>query len=357
MTTWVLSGFSITARYVGDRFTVEGTAPSRFEIVLRDADAVLRYVYDEPGVPEITVLTPLAQDLRLDGLQLPGNADALTAIGTVDLGGRREPVLMVSLAPGENIETLSFFGFGGTVLPVVDTLAAARAFAAGVATGGITPLSGGAFGPATDIALAQALTGATVTERDRIAGLSFPDDLDGGAGADTIRGGGGDDTLAGGGGNDRLAGEGGRDLLDGGAGNDRLAGGAGGDKAEGGRGNDRLAGGAGNDSLDGGAGNDTLDGGAGRDLLVTGPGSDTIVFARGYGRDTVVPADDVLRYTIRIDAGLLDGAATGDEIVDRFAAPGRKATMVLDFGDGDVLVLASRESGLFEGLADVFQIV
>jgi Ca2+-binding RTX toxin-like protein len=73
--------------------------------------------------------------------------------------------------------------------------------------------------------------------------------------------------------NDTLTGDALANLLDGGAGNDILVGGAGADTLNGSAGDDRLTGGAGNDALNGGAGNDIL------------------IFAAGFGNDTVTGFD------------------------------------------------------------------
>ena len=84
------------------------------------------------------------------------------------------------------------------------------------------------------------------------------------AGVENVNGTGFNDTLTG----DALA-----NLLDGGTGNDILVGGAGADTLNGSAGDDRLTGGAGNDALNGGAGNDIL------------------IFAAGFGNDTVTGFD------------------------------------------------------------------
>ena len=54
---------------------------------------------------------------------------------------------------------------------------------------------------------------------------------------------------------------------------------------------DTVLGGAGNDTLNGEAGADTLAGGAGDDTLIVTQGNDVLVFASGFGNDTVIEFD------------------------------------------------------------------
>jgi len=60
---------------------------------------------------------------------------------------------------------------------------------------------------------------------------------------------------------------------------------------DGGTGNDILVGGAGVDTLNGSAGDDRLIGGAGNDALNGGAGNDILIFAAGFGNDTVTGFD------------------------------------------------------------------
>jgi len=181
-----------------------------------------------------------------------------------------------------------------------------------------------------------------------LTGTKGSDTLTGGNGNNTLRGGAGNDLLLGGPGNDWLFGGAGADTLRGGAGNDRLTGGGGNDRLFGGPGNDVLDGGASRDRLFGGPGDDRLIGGAGRDVLTGGAGADTFVFAPGHGRDRITdfePGTD----SLELDAGLLGGAATGAGVVAQFATA-VAAGVRLDFGDGDVIVLAGLATTA--GLAD-----
>lgn len=94
---------------------------------------------------------------------------------------------------------------------------------------------------------------------DRIAGSTFREWVDAGAGNDAVTAGDGDDSVIGGSGDDTVLGGVGADWIDGGDGDDLLIGGLG---------NDTLLGGAGADVLIGGFGRDSLDGGNGNDLLI-----------------------------------------------------------------------------------------
>ncbi len=157
--------------------------------------------------------------------------------------------------------------------------------------------------------------------------------------AEHVWGGAFDDTLRGNAAENGLTGNGGNDLLEGAEGADTLLGNGGADVILGENGQDLLEGGNAGDSLYGGANDDTLDGGTGGDSLEGGSGADRIVFALGYGRDTVtghVQGQD----EVSLDAALWGGGLTAAEVVASFATlstNGRKVT--LDFGAGDVLVL------------------
>ena len=164
------------------------------------------------------------------------------------------------------------------------------------------------------------------TADDMIFGGNGNNTLTGGAGRDVISGGAGHDTLNGGNGDDTLMGRSGNDVINGDDGADMMFGGAGDDQIWGGNGHDILHGGAGDDTISGGAGNDILFGDAGADEFIFDGGTDTIAdFAQGIDHITLDPAvwtgltsaDDVLR---------LYGTHTGSQ-------------MVIDFGDGNVLVI------------------
>ncbi|AJE44725.1 calcium-binding protein [Celeribacter indicus] len=193
----------------------------------------------------------------------------------------------------------------------------------------------------------------------------------GGPGNDVLNGGYGRDFLYGESGNDRLMGEDGDDtlineegvgwliagpgddfLMDG-KGNSVLAGNQGNDRLIGGGGADTLLGDDGNDVLNGGNGPDRLTGGAGQDYLVGGGGADIFVFRKGMETDRVAdftPGEDRLF----IEAQLLDGVTTPDQIVARYAAVGAGRTLI-DFGNGDIIILEGvRDLG---GLADSMLIV
>ncbi|RYH01075.1 calcium-binding protein [Salipiger sp. IMCC34102] len=160
--------------------------------------------------------------------------------------------------------------------------------------------------------------------RDTLFGNGGDNLLSGGEGSDRLSGGAGDDTLWGEAGRDRLAGEAGDDVLYGGAGEDILYGGDG---------DDRLYGGDGDDLLIGGAGADTLWGGAGDDVLMGGAGADTFVYTEG--RDRIVDYE-AGRDEIVLDASLVGSVAEALKLAEV-----RDENTVLDFGNGDRLIVES----------------
>ena len=102
-------------------------------------------------------------------------------------------------------------------------------------------------------------------------------------------------------------------------------------------GDDLITGTAGNDTLEGGEGSDTIEGGAGDDLIsangdffdMGAPGdgdADTLIFRTGHGHDTV------LAFDVGID--ILDVAGR------EFTVEQTAAGALLDFGDGDTILLA-----------------
>ncbi len=139
----------------------------------------------------------------------------------------------------------------------------------------------------------------------------------GGAGFDFAYGGAGNDNLNGGDGGDILYGGAGNDTIDGGAGNDVVGGDDGDDSLTGGAGNDVLLGGAGNDTLFGDDGEDTLAGDAGNDTMFGGQGSDRIIFANGFGTDTVQGGEDAGN----TDIDTLDASAMSVDVNVTLAGP------------------------------------
>ncbi|WP_233559853.1 calcium-binding protein [Oleomonas cavernae] len=94
-----------------------------------------------------------------------------------------------------------------------------------------------------------------------------------------------------------------------------------------------MTGNGGNDRLIGGAGRDQVDGGAGSDTILGGTGADVFTFALGNGLDTI---QDFNR--AELDKLLFSGFSTAiDPTKIGFAAADG---LHLDFGNGDVLVLA-----------------
>jgi Ca2+-binding RTX toxin-like protein len=191
---------------------------------------------------------------------------------------------------------------------------------------------------------------------DRISGNAGDDNLRGGSGNDTLlggggndrlfgdtgrdilRGGGGNDTLKGGGGNDRMLGDAGRDVMRGGGGNDTLKGGGGNDRMFGDAGRDVMRGDAGNDTLNGGGGNDRIIGGRGDDIAIGGRGADTFVFDEGD--DTLTIRDFTFRHNDRLelDDALWRGNLSAADVISTYGSV-VDGDFVLDFGNGDVIVL------------------
>ena len=198
--------------------------------------------------------------------------------------------------------------------------------------------------------------------RDRASGQEGDDTLIGGKGDDRLFGGGGDDRALGNAGNDFLKGGGGDDEQMGGKGHDRISGNRGADTLKGGTGNDRLNGGGGSDTLEGGKGHDSLNAGAGHDRLQAGRGNDTLkggsgadvfIFNDKDGRDRIVDFD-TKRDTLMIDGDLVGSHRTGAAIVEHYAEVTPDG-VVLDFGGGDVIVLANLNS--LAGLANDIELI
>jgi Ca2+-binding RTX toxin-like protein len=174
---------------------------------------------------------------------------------------------------------------------------------------------------------------------DRITGNNFGNKIYGMRGNDTMAGGTGADTLDGGQGNDSMLGGDGNDLAQAGIGNDVLWGQAGNDTLFGEAGNDTLLGGDGIDRLSGGADADRIDGGTGADVLSGELGADLFVFNRGYGGDRVADFQDNMDTIVLDDALWGNAALTVASVVTQFARV-VSGSVVLDFGNGDVLTLA-----------------
>ncbi|MBC9248463.1 hypothetical protein H4P12_17510 [Paracoccus sp. 11-3] len=205
---------------------------------------------------------------------------------------------------------------------------------------------------------------------DWMDGRAGNDTLNGGAGADRIMGQTGNDLLRGGDGNDsilghvgadRLYGDNQNDLLRGGGGADQLYGGSGNDRLFGDAGNDRLIGGSGNDWLRGmdgadtvigGAGNDTLRGGAGNDVLKGGAGADTFIFHDGGGRDTING------FVADTDRLLVEKELLGNNGINftETKITNTASGVIINFGDGDVLVINGRGLNPGDIVDDIFAI-
>lgn len=125
--------------------------------------------------------------------------------------------------------------------------------------------------------------------------------------------------------------------LQAGDGADRLTGNALNNVIFGGRGNDEIRGGLGSDRLCGEAGNDILNGGAGDDRVSGGRGNDTFIFARGFGRDTVMGWADN-QDSIWLDDSIWGGGRNVPQILSSFANV-VAGSVVLNFGASMVITL------------------
>lgn len=180
----------------------------------------------------------------------------------------------------------------------------------------------------------------TVVERE---GTDGRDIIFGGSDDDIVTAGDGSDVVRGGAGFDDIFGGGGRDVLFGNAGSDLIDGGEDGDWISGGQGNDRLYGGEGNDRIFGGNGDDLINGGAGNDALFGGRGDDTFVFTDGDGLDRIfgfdVGGDDQIALN-------LEGISSFEDVLDN--ASDRAGGSILNFGDGDAIILIGRRVSTLE---------
>lgn len=145
------------------------------------------------------------------------------------------------------------------------------------------------------------------------------------------------DSWVGGNKNDSYDGLAGQDAISGMGGNDKLWGGADNDGIIGGEGNDKIWGDAGFDIITGGAGKDTLWGGSETDAFIFtaggrfGPGSDVDII-----KDIDTDGEDMDDIQIMS----LDASIDSFEDIMKHAKQDGKDVR-LDFGNGDVLILAN----------------
>ena len=188
-------------------------------------------------------------------------------------------------------------------------------------------------------------------------GNASPNILTGGAGADILNGLGGADTMSGGLGNDTFVVDVSGDavLEAAGAGTDLVQStallytlganvenltftGAGNFTGNGNALANTVTGGAGNDTLRGLDGNDRLQGGAGNDILEGGLGNDILVFASGFGTDTVIGFDsDPLGGQDLLDLSALGITAATFAARVQITDTGTSLTVVVDGGGTFVL--------------------
>jgi Ca2+-binding RTX toxin-like protein len=131
-----------------------------------------------------------------------------------------------------------------------------------------------------------------------------------------------------------MTGNSGNNALNGNGGDDTISGLGGGDTLTGAAGNDTLDGGEGNDTVNGGAGDDILIGGAGNDTIAaTGTGFDTLVFAPGFGDDTVTGFDaNPTGGQDFIDISAYNGLAT-------VVITDQGANTLIEIGDDSILLM------------------
>ena len=172
-----------------------------------------------------------------------------------------------------------------------------------------------------------------------ISGGNGDDILDGTEDGEEIFGNGGNDIIDGNGGDDTIDGGSGEDRIKGGKGNDTIFGGDDNDDLFGNDGNDLIEGGDGDDLLKGGSGDDTLTGGAGDDMMWGNGGSDTFVFSPGDGFDKI---RDFKAGVDLIDLSLVTSVTGFDDLV--FSGRGKK--VIVDYGEGEVLLAGVKESDL-----------
>ena len=160
------------------------------------------------------------------------------------------------------------------------------------------------------------------------------------------------DGFTGGNKNDSYDGLAGQDTISGMGGNDKLWGGADNDGIIGGDGNDKIWGDGGFDFITGGTGKDTLWGGTETDAFIFtaggqfGPGSDTDII-----KDIDTEGDDMDDIQVMsLDASI----DSFDDVMKHAKQDGKDVR--LDFGNGDVLILAdtlkaelSAELFMYEG--------
>ncbi|SHJ24616.1 calcium-binding protein [Wenxinia saemankumensis] len=179
--------------------------------------------------------------------------------------------------------------------------------------------------------------------------------------SDRFRGSDGNDAIRTFEGNDVAYGNRGQDIIELGEGNDQAFGGSGGDDLIGDDGRDKLFGNGGRDSLFGGDGADVLSGGAGADYLdgqegndklLGGKGADVFWFNDDCGRDKILDfKSGVDQIWISPFLRIQSGAESADDFVDTYGKVNRKGDLVLNFGDGDRVIL--KDGGdMLETIAD-----
>ncbi len=197
---------------------------------------------------------------------------------------------------------------------------------------------------------------------DKMYGDDGNDRMIGDTGNEKMYGGNGSDTILGISGADTIYGEAGNDYLYGGSGNDTVYGGTGADKIRGNTGNDTLWGGsdAATDKIYGGGGNDTIYGGNGLDYLYGENGADTITGGRGNDRIWGGAGVDTFIFTAGDDADQIKDFENGVDKLDLtsfgFAtfsdvlalATGYAASLSLDFGGGDTILISGLTSATFD---------
>ena len=195
--------------------------------------------------------------------------------------------------------------------------------------------------------LADSQAVGLITDDDTLV-LSADDTLLGGIGNDTLTSSTGNDVLVGGAGDDVVSGAEANDTLLGGAGNDSLFGNDGDDVLNGQAGNDSLHGGAGVDSViwrGAGQGNDSLNGGDGSDAAIFegSTSTNTLMIGQNSNGDlTIIDGTAVATITDLVPELVINGNGGNDSIQIGDISGSRLSTVIINGGDGDDVINASK---------------
>ncbi len=325
MTTYTFTGL----KYTSDGGVVTSIDSTTLQIVVSD-DYRLRY--SSLGVTgflqeiQINTAAGARYALTIDGVEITGTTRTMITRVDEEPGGQAADTNLIEFNDPENValaDTYYLFQLSGVELALPDSPAQLQDL---FSTTNLNTLWTRPFTRDTPIDLDGFNLRSGFTENDVI-------DLSARSDGTVIRSGRGNDTVTGTGFND---------VVVAGTGNDRAFGAGGSDRMSGDDGNDRLSGDLGRDQLNGGAGQDLLDGGAGNDRLTGGTGADRFVFATGSDRDVITDFRD------GIDKIDLTAFGLNQRQVLRLAEK-VGTSVVIDFGDGDVLVIQKTTEASLKG--------